>query len=106
MSEESVQVRWVKEAEESDLGLWWLADDVRESLESEASESAVCERTLVLLEPLLKSGQLRAVDLLQEGLFREWDGEVAEHLVRIGQDWKRLGRRPRIGDIVTFIGPR
>lgn len=106
MRTESVQERWIKEAEESDLDLWWLADDVRELLGQEASEAAVRERTLELVKPLLQSGQLRAVDLLPEGRFREWGGEVTEQLARISESWNHLERRPRIGDIVTFIGPR
>lgn len=106
MKIESVQGRWVKEAEDSDLGLWWLADDVREFLGAEASEAVVRERTLEFVKPLLESGQLRAVDLLSGGRFREWGGEVSEQLARISEAWARLERRPRIGDIVTFIGLR
>lgn len=86
--------------------MWWLADDVRELLGPEAPEAAVRERTLELVEPLLQSGQLRAVDLLPEGRFLEWGGEVREQLVRISEAWNHLERRPRIGDVVTFIGPR
>lgn len=104
--EETLQERWIKEAAESDLGLWWLADDVREILGPESSEVAVRSRTLELLEPLLRSGQLRPVDLLPEGRFREWRGGVAQQLARISQEWEQLSRRPRIGDVVTFIGPR
>lgn len=104
--ETDVQKRWVEEAKQADLGLWWLADDVREILGPEACETEVCNRTIDLLEPLLRSGDLRAVDLLPEGRFREWPGEIVVQLEKIERLWAQLDRKPRIGDIVTFLGPR
>jgi len=106
MSEESLQKSWVTIAEESDLGLWWLAADVRGLLGIEASEAQVREHTIRLLKPLLESGELRAVDLLPRGRCREWTDDVAGQLMKIEEEWKGLSRTPSIGDIVCFIGPR
>lgn len=106
MKTESIQERWCREAKDSDLGLWWLADDVRVLLGPRASEAAVRKWTLNLVKPLLQSGKLRAVDLQPHGQFLEWSGDVTEQLAIISKKWNRLGRSPRIGDIVTFIGPR
>lgn len=102
----SYQQRWAREAEESDLGLWWLADDIRETLAPAATEREVCRSTLDVLRPLLLSGSLRSVDLLAEGKFALWPGAPEDHLARIEKEWLELGREPEIGEIVWFIGAR
>ncbi|HYV44782.1 MAG TPA: hypothetical protein VFA20_07975 [Myxococcaceae bacterium] len=102
---DDIRKRWVAEGSESDLGLWWLADDVREILGADATEDEVRVITLRALRPLLESGTLRAVNLLEGGKFEMWPGDVDEQLDRIAEGW-RATHDPGIGDVVWFIGPR
>jgi hypothetical protein len=102
---ESVQRGWVRDAMNSDLGLWWLAADIRE-LRPGAPEDEVRTETLRALRPLLVSGTLRAVHLLPGGAFEPWEGSAEEQLARIDAEWAALGRPPDLGDIVWFIGAR
>jgi hypothetical protein len=102
---EGVRGRWVAEGSESDLGLWWLADDVRELLGADATEEEVRATTLRALRPLMESGQLQAVNLLEGGKFEPWPGDVAQQLERIEKAW-RATVEPNIGDVVWFIGNR
>lgn len=98
-----LQRRWVAEGRKNDLGLWWMARDVRQSLGPRASEDDVRARTLDLLRPLLDAGELRAAGLLPGGKFAEWKGSVEEQLHRIDSDWRALERKPSLGDVVWFI---
>jgi len=102
---EDAQRGWVRDARRSDLGLWWLAADIRE-LRPGLSENEVRLETLRALRPLLASGALRAVHLLPGGAFELWDGSVEDQLARMDAEWASLGRAPDLGDIVWFIGPR
>ena len=104
MNWSDMQRRWVADARESDLGLWWLANDVRENLQG-VNESDVRRKCIELLRPLLLTRDLRAVDLLEGGRFREWSGTIDDQVLRIEMEWQRAGV-PRIGDIAWFIGPR
>jgi hypothetical protein len=61
--------------------------------------------TLEALRPLLASGQLRAVELLDGGKFERWPGNVEQQLARIEVEWRAVGK-PDIGDVVWFIGDR
>jgi hypothetical protein len=102
---EGVRRRWVVDGSESDLGLWWLADDVRELLGADASEAEVRIATLRAVRPLLESGQLRAVNLLEGGKFEPWPGDTAQQIERIAEAWRAVVK-PNIGDVVWFIGSR
>jgi len=102
---EAMRQRWVAEGSGSDLGLWWLADDVREALGPGAAEEEVRIVTLRALRPLLESGKLRAVDMLERGKFEGWPGDVEQQLGRIESEWRKVGRLD-IGDVVWFIGRR
>lgn len=102
---EDAQRGWVRDARSSDLGLWWLAADIRE-LWPGIPENEVRLETLRALRPLLASGALRAVQLLPGGAFELWEGSVEEQLARMDAEWATLGRAPDLGDIVWFIGPR
>jgi hypothetical protein len=102
---ESLRKRWLTEGSESDLGLWWLADDLREVLGPNATEEDVRAATLSALRPLLESRQLRAVTLLEGGKFEVWGGDVGEQLASIAKGWRTVGK-PDIGDVVWFIGKR
>lgn len=101
----SIRSRWLKEASTSDLGLWWLADDIREVLGGQATETEVRTATLQAVRPLLESGRIRAVTLLEGGAFKVWEGNVEQQLTAIGEQWRLLGT-PDIGDIVWLIGSR
>jgi hypothetical protein len=101
---EDARARWAKAAADSDIGLWWIADDIRQ-LQPGASEEEVRRETLRALRPLLSQGLLRAVNLLPGGTYQAWDGSVDGQLARIELEWARLGRPPDIGDVVWFIGP-
>lgn len=100
---EAIRKRWVTEGAGSDLGLWWLADDLREALGCDATEEEVRAVTLELLRPLLESAQLQAVTLLEGGKFEIWTGDVDQQLEKIVKGWKTVGK-PDIGDVVWFIG--
>ena len=100
---EPIRKRWVREGSESDLGLWWLADDLREVLGPDATEEEVRATTLEALRPLLESGKLRAVTLLEGGTFEVWTGDVDQQLANIAEGWRAVGK-PDIGDVVWFIG--
>lgn len=102
---DAIRKRWVAEGSESDLGLWWLADDVREVLGRDTTEEEVRTATLEVLRPLLESGQLRAVTLLDDGKFEAWAGNVHQQLEKIVKGWKAVNK-PDIGDVVWFIGER
>ncbi|PTL82180.1 hypothetical protein [Vitiosangium sp. GDMCC 1.1324] len=101
---EDARTSWVKAGADSDIGLWWIADDVRQ-LKPDASEEEIRRETLRALQPLLSQGLLRAVNLLPGGAYHPWEGSVDEQLARIDSEWARLGRAPDLGDIVWFIGP-
>ncbi|ATB32458.1 hypothetical protein [Melittangium boletus] len=102
---EDIQRGWARDAMSSDLGLWWLAADIREWRPG-ATEDEVRLETLSALRPLLTSGALRAVHLLPGGAFAPWEGTAEEQLARMDAEWAALGRRPDLGDIVWFIGAR
>lgn len=102
---EEVGKRWVDACAGSDVGLWWLADDIRQ-LRPDASEGEIRQETLRALRPLLSQDSLRAVSLLPGGAYRSWEGSVDEQLARIETEWALLGRPPDIGEIVWFIGAR
>ncbi|MBM7117712.1 hypothetical protein [Archangium primigenium] len=102
---EDMQRGWARDAMTSDLGLWWLAADIRE-WRLGATEDEVRQETLSALRPLLASGTLRAVHLLPGGAFAPWAGTAEEQLARMDAEWRGLGRRPDLGDIVWLIGAR
>jgi hypothetical protein len=102
---EDVRRRWVETCTTSDVGLWWIADDVRQ-LRPGAPEHEIRLETLRALRPLLQQGSLRAAKLLPGGSYQLWGGSTEEQLAKIDEEWAALGRPPDIGDIVWFIGAR
>jgi len=102
---DALRERWAAEGADSDLGLWWLADDLRTVLGNASTEAEVRSATLEVLRPLLESGQLRAVSMLEGGKFAIWTDDVNRQLEIISDRWKQVGK-PDIGDIVWFIGER
>jgi len=102
---ESIRRRWDTEGTDSDLGLWWLADDVREVLGDNATEDEVCAATIEAVRPLLESGKLQAADLLEGGQFETWSGDIDQQIARIVEGWQTVGK-PTIGDVVWFVGNR
>jgi hypothetical protein len=102
----ALRERWVTEASGSDLGLWWLANDVRETIGAMHTEEQIRDITLELLKPLLDDGSLRVVDVLPDGSFAAWSGESDAQLARIESSWRSLGHKPGLGDVAWFIGRR
>jgi hypothetical protein len=102
---EDARKLWVETCASSDVGLWWIADDVRQ-MRPGAPEEEIRLETLRALRPLLNQGSLRAARLLPGGAYQLWEGAVEEQLARISAEWAALGRSPDIGDIVWFIGAR
>jgi len=102
---EDVKRQWVEACQTSDVGLWWVARDVRE-LMPQASEDDVRRVTLSALRPLLAEGKIRAVSMQPLGKFDVWKGSVDEQLARIDAEWRDLARPPDLGDVVWFIGER
>jgi len=102
----SLHEEWKEAATGSDIGLSWIAQDVRELLGAVVAPDVVRKETLRALEPLLRAGDLRAVDLLPGGAFKTWDGDVTSQLARIDAEWTALPRPLSLGDIVWFVGPR
>ena len=102
---ESIREQWALIAAESDMGLWWLANDLRDALGDEPTEAEVRAATLEAVKPLLKSGQLRAVTMFEGGTFKVWPGTVKQQLSRIRAEWELVGT-PTIGDVVWFVGER
>lgn len=97
---------WKRDGAASDLGLWWLANDVRGVIGGTLPEGEVRRLTLEAVGPLLESGDLRAGDVRPDGTFVAWSGRVDEVLARISSEWQALGRQPDIGDVVWFVGAR
>lgn len=102
----TLRQEWSETAKDSDMGIWWLAADVREAFGAHLTEDEVRTITLDALKPLLESSQLRAGDLLDGGVFSGWGGSARQQLERIEREWKEFMKPPTIGDIVWFIGPR
>lgn len=100
-----VRERWVAEASDTDLGLWWLVDDLRDLLGKNASDRELRGTLLEALRPLLESGKLRVMTPSEGGAFDVWTGDVDRQLGRIIDGWKAVGE-PDIGDVAWFIGER
>jgi len=104
---EGIRQQWLLAvyADQVELGLWSAAAEVKEHVGQDAPWDLVRATTLEALAPLLKSGELVAVDLLSGGDLATWPGTPDEWLTRIDQEWRALGRDPDIGDIAWFYGP-
>lgn len=93
----TLQHKWRADVIDDDVGLWCIVADVRESLGGTASENEIRTATLLILRPLLESGDLNAMSDSAP-----WSGTVDEQLARIEAEWNSLGE-VRMGDIVTFV---
>jgi len=100
-----VRARWLVEGVESDIGLWWLADDIREVVGRDTDEEEIRRLTLLALKPLLEAQQLQVVQLFEDGSYEPWSGSADTQLRRIETEWRGLGRMPQIGDVAWFIVP-
>lgn len=99
----ALREQWISEAADGDIGLWAIANDVREALGDGAEEEMVCKTTVEALRPLLASGNLRAADMF-DGNGRVYPEGVDEQLAHIETAWKEVGK-PDIGDVAWFSGP-
>ena len=90
------------ECEVDYVGLWWLANSVRELLP--ANDPSVIDETLALLGPPLEAGRIIAGQF-GTYVFEEWKISPAEIISEIKREWTELGRDPDIGEIVWFVAP-
>lgn len=102
---EELQADWIAASRGDDLGLFAVVRSVRERLRPGASWDLVRSISVEALAPLLRSGQLVAVDLLPAGEIAKWRGTPDEWLERIDSEWRALGRDPTISEIAWFYGP-
>lgn len=81
------------------VGLWEFIRIVQEH----SPGGNVDARAMVLIRKLLSDGQIRAVEPAPDGrTFRPWNSGVEETLSRIQFEWRKLRRRPTLGEIVWF----
>lgn len=100
-----LQNEWVRSSVESEMGLWWLANDVREII-GNLPEEEVCSVTLEILQPLLTEKKLFPINLSADDRYTIWSDEPTVAIEKIREQWLSLGRKPKIDDIVWFIGDR
>lgn len=77
------------------VGLWVVADFVRESLQTPTADE-VRQTAIQLLRPLIEGGYVKAGNLTPTG-FEAWRDQGAA-VDRIDGWWKRLGRDPKLPD--------
>lgn len=85
---------------------WELAREARTELGAAASVAAVRRRVLEWVSPLVASGYLAVGDLVPSGKqstrFAPWVGGSESAIHRVEQEWARLDRDPRVGEICWF----
>lgn len=85
---------------------WELAREARAELGASATAAAVRRRVLEWVSPLVTSGYLAIGDLVPSGeqstRFAPWDGSAQTTLRRVEEEWARLDRDPRVGEICWF----
>jgi hypothetical protein len=86
---------------DTDVGLWWIADDVVEYLGISGPD--MLPAALELLAPLFERGVVRLVAPTGPEEWRELELSPAAALERIRADWTALGRRPRSDDPTVLI---
>src|SRR5688572_26947056 len=101
----TLQRMWRAEGEGSELGLWWIAEDVRQAFPG-IDDATVRSITTRALRPMLEHGELHAGALGADGSFVPWTGSAEEQLRRIDSAWKDLGRPPSVGDVCWFVARR
>lgn len=95
---------WKRNGAGSDLGLWWLANDVRCVHSQERSEDEVRHLTLETVRPLLESGNLRAGDMHPDGTFVPWSGTAEESCAAFPKSGRRLGASPTSETLSGSLG--
>lgn len=84
---------------EDHVGLWELVRIV----ERGALGGNLMRETIGLLRRLLSEGAIRAGEPAPDGRsFLPWESDLEETLSRIEFEWRRLRRRPTLGEIVWF----
>jgi hypothetical protein len=101
----SLQNEWELLAKDNDMGVSWLVEDLEELL-GDLTSDEMCTTTIEALLPLLEGKKLFAVDLLEGGKVRYWSGSTEQITSQIRKEWLELGRNPKLGEIVWFIGER
>jgi hypothetical protein len=100
---EDLQREILEELQEDYIGLWEVARLVGAELDTD-EEAVIHENTLHLVESMLMHGLIRPGAPTVEGDFLPWDEaeNPGKSLLRISQEWERLGRLPSLGDITWF----
>ncbi len=81
------------------VGLWELVRIV----ERELPGVDLVTSTMNLIRKLLSEGLIRAGEPTSDGRgFLAWEGGVEETLSRIEFEWRRLRRKPTLGEVVWF----
>jgi hypothetical protein len=93
----------LEELKEDYMGLWEVARLVGAELATD-DEAAIHENTLQIVESMLMHGLIRPGAPTDEGDFLPWaEAEnPGKALLRISEEWERLGRLPSLGDITWF----
>ena len=100
---EEIKRGLVIECHDDYVGLWAVIWPLERAY-PDKSDDEIREITLEMVEELLSSENIRPSDegYYKEGKFSPWQLSTDETIARIRDEWKRLGRKPNIGDIVWF----
>jgi len=99
--EEMLKAELILEAEEDYADLSSYAREVADVLELRG-EDETREHTFRLIAELLEDGYIRPGIPTAEGGFDAWDEDIVEVVAHIDGAWRRLGRTPKLGEIVWF----
>jgi hypothetical protein len=91
------------ECSEDDVGLWSIIREVKSGFQ-DLDDETLRKVTLELLSELLEAELIQAgYPSLEEKSFNVCSLSPKELIVKIEKEWLKLGREPRLGDIVWFV---
>ncbi len=83
------------------LGVWEVARLARDELGTE-DEALVREGAMSVIETMLMHGLIRPGLAKSDGRFEGWELDPGRAVLRIREEWERLGRTPTLGEIAWF----
>jgi len=100
---EDLQREILEELKEDYMGLWEIARLVSTELGTD-DELAIHDNTLQIVENMLMHGLILPGVPTNEGEFLPWveARNPGKSLLRISEEWDRLGHLPSLGDIAWF----
>ncbi len=98
---EQIRKEFLDECHDDYVGLWKLVWRFENSLRR-SNTDLIRDLTLRLLEELLNEQLVKAGMPNRKGEFQAWRESPDEVIIRIKSEWDKLGRPPKIGDIVWF----